>query len=435
MLTFPLRRFDGEYRWFLTRAYPLKDADGNIERWIGTNTDITEQKSFADELELKVKERTQELQVQNQTFSIAERIAKFGSYTWNMRFGTMEYSNNMFRLFDCEPNEFVPTLEKFLSFIHPDDLELVKNNQAQTIKMGTLIETPYRIISKTGVIKYFRSSGRFSGEGHSRLLIGTVQDISEDVAASKELKEKNKALESANAELASFNYIASHDLQEPLRKIQGFSKRIINEEAEHLTDTAKDYFRRINAAAQRMQNLIMSLLSFSRTNSAELVFVKTDLNQILNEVKATLHESIKVKNAVINSQQLPTIGAVPVQMNQLFLNLIGNSLKYSQKDIAPLITISAEKVNSIEIDDQEEQNGLFWKIAISDNGIGFEQQYENKIFEIFQRLHGKTEYEGTGIGLAICKKIILAHHGSISATGKPGTGSTFTFILPGNNIS
>ena len=434
-ITFPLRRFDGEYRWFLTRAFPVKDAKGNIDRWIGTNTDITEQKNFTELLEIKVKERTEQLDLQNQTYELAESIAKFGSYTWNMTTYALEYSHNLFRLFDCEPQEFIPTMEKFLSFIHPDDLQQVISNGEQTMQTGVLVETPYRIISKTGTIKYFRSSGHFSGEGVNRILIGTVQDISKDVEASKEMKTKNAELENANAELASFNYIASHDLQEPLRKIQGFSKRIINEEAESLSDTAKDYFKRINAAAQRMQNLILSLLSFSRTNSAEVVFVKTDLNQILNEIKLTLHESIKMKNAVIKSQHLPTINAVPVQMHQLFLNLIGNSLKYSQKDIAPLITLSAEQVNISEIEGQEEQNGLFWKIAITDNGIGFEQQYENKIFEIFQRLHGKTEYEGTGIGLAICKKIILAHHGTISATGKPGTGSTFTVFLPENNIS
>ena len=433
-LTFPLRRYDGEYCWFLSRAYPLIDTDGNIERWIGTNTDITEQKNFTEELEIKVKERTQELQIQNQTFEIAEKIAKLGSYKWNMTTGAMEYSDNLFRLFDCEPQEFIPTIKKFLSFIHPDDLQQVMNNRDQTIQKGVLVETPYRIISKTGTIKYFRSSGNFSGEGVNRLFIGSVQDISEDMAASKELKTKNLELESVNAELASFNYIASHDLQEPLRKIQGFSKRIINEEAEHFSDAAKDYFKRINAAAQRMQNLIASLLSFSRTNTAELVFVKTDLNQILNEVKLTLYESIKVRRAEIKSQPLPTINAIPVQMHQLFLNLISNSLKYSQKDIAPLVSISAEKVNITETEGHVKQNGFFWKIAISDNGIGFEQQYENKIFEIFQRLHGKSEYEGTGIGLAICKKIILAHHGIISAIGKPGIGSTFTFFLPENHI-
>ena len=433
-LTFPLRRYDGEYRWFLTRAYPLLDTDGNIERWIGTNTDITEQKNFTEELEIKVKERTKELQIHNQTFEVAEKIANMGSYKWNITTGTMEYSDNLFRLYDCEPQEFVPTYEKFVSFIHPDDLQQVINNREQTVQGGVVVETPYRIISRNGTIKYFRSSGTFFDEGGNRMLIGSVQDISQDVAASKELKAKNIELENANVELASFNYIASHDLQEPLRKIQGFSKRIINEEAEHLSETAKDYFSRINAAAQRMQNLILSLLSFSRTNTAELVFVKTDLNQILNEVKVTLHESIKMKSAEIKSQQLPTINAIPLQMHQLFLNLINNSLKYAQHDVAPLINISADKVNISEIEGQPDQHGLFWKIAISDNGIGFEQQYEHKIFEIFQRLHGKSEYEGTGIGLVICKKIIMAHHGTISAIGKPGIGSTFTFFLPVDNV-
>lgn len=433
-LTFPLRRHDGEYRWFLTRAYPLLDTDGNIERWIGTNTDITEQKTFTEELEIKVKERTKELQIQNQTFGVAEKIAKMGSYKWNTTTGVMEYSDNLFRLFDCEPHEFVPSIEKFLSFIHPDDLQQVINNQEQTVLQGALVETPYRIISKKGAIKYFRSSGKFSDEGDNQLLIGSVQDISQDVAASKEIKAKNLELENANAELASFNYIASHDLQEPLRKIQAFSKRIMNEEAANLSDAGKDFFKRIDAAAQRMQNLILSLLSFSRTNTAETVFMKTDLNQILMEVEVTLQELIKKKGAVIKTQQLPTISAIPVQMHQLFLNLIGNSLKYSKHDVAPLISISAEKVHLNEIEGQVNQNGSFWKIAISDNGIGFEQQYEHKIFEMFQRLHGKTEYEGTGIGLVICKKIVLAHHGTISAVGEPGIGSTFTFLLPENSI-
>lgn len=432
-LTFPLRRHDGEYRWFLTRAYPLLDNDGNIERWVGTNTDITEQKTFTEELELKVKERTKELQIQNQTFEVAEKIAMMGSYKWNTTTGAMEYSDNLFRLFDFEPGEFVPSIEKFLSFIHPDDLQEVRSNQGKSIEKGSLVEAPYRIISKNGTIKYFRSSGKFSDEGDDRMLIGAVQDISQDIAASKELTAKNLELENANAELASFNYIASHDLQEPLRKIQGFSKRIINEEAENLSDKGKDFFKRIDAAAQRMQNLILSLLSFSRTNTAETVFVETDLNQILIDVEGTLHELIKRKGAEIKSQQLPTISAVPEQMNQLFLNLISNSLKYSRPDVAPLIKISVEKANITEIEGQFDQNDLFWKISISDNGIGFEQQYEHKIFEMFQRLHGKSEYEGTGIGLVICKKIVLAHHGTISAIGNPGIGSTFTFILPDNH--
>jgi PAS domain S-box-containing protein len=256
-----------------------------------------------------------------------------------------------------------------------------------------------------------------------------VEEINQTLAL------KNKDLENSNAELASFSYVASHDLQEPLRKIQAFSKRIIDKDAENLSDAAKDYFSRIRGAAQRMQNLIQSLLDFSRTNPGEVVFEKTDLNHTLAEVKNVLYELIKQKNAVIESQSLPTINAVPVQMQQLFLNIIGNSLKYSKADVAPYIKITAEKVTINDIAGRVKPSGAFWKIAISDNGIGFEQQYENKIFEVFQRLHGKTEYEGTGIGLAICKKIVQGHNGTITATAQLNAGATFTFLLPDNNES
>lgn len=434
-LTFPLRRYDGEYRWFLTRAYPVIDANGDIERWIGTNTDITEQKHFTEELEIKVKNRTAELQLQNQTFELAEKIANFGSYRWNISTGALEYSDNLFRLLDCEPQEFIPTMEKFLSFIHPDDLQQVLINGQQTSETGKLIETPYRVITKSGTTKHFRSSGSFSGEEDNRLLIGTVQDITKDMMASSILQAKNMELENANTELASFSYVASHDLQEPLRKIQGFSQRIIDKDGENLSDTTKDYFNRINAAAKRMQNLIESLLNFSRTNLSETVFEKTDLNQTLNDVQTVLNDLITIQDAVIESQTLPTLNAVPIQMHQLFLNLISNSIKYSNPDVAPHIKISAEKVTVNEVAGGLKKDGEYWKITINDNGIGFEQQYENKIFELFQRLHGKTEYEGTGIGLAICKKIVQTHNGTISAIGQLGIGSTFTFYLPDNNQS
>lgn len=225
--------------------------------------------------------------------------------------------------------------------------EVISNGE-KTLRTGFLVETPYRIISKTGVLKYFRSSGNFSSEGDNTILIGTVQDITTDVAESKELQRKNNELENANAELASFSFVASHDLQEPLRKIQGFSKRIIDKDVERLSDTGKDYFNRIIAAALRMENLIKSLLSFSRTNLSEVDFTETDLNQILLEVQNGLSEKIIISGAVIDSQTLPTLKAVPFQMHQLFSNLIGNSIKYSKPDLAPQIKITVEKISSIK---------------------------------------------------------------------------------------
>ena len=218
-----------------------------------------------------------------------------------------------------------------------------------------------------------------------------------------------------------------------MRKIQVFSKRIIDKDGESLSETTKDYFNRINAAAQRMRKLIESLLSFSRTIHGVIAYERTDLNEILLEVKNDLNELIIQKNAVIESQTLPVLDAVPVMMHQLFLNLIGNSLKYSKDEVAPQIKITAEKVTINEKDGQVSQQETFWKIVVSDNGIGFEQRYEHKIFEVFQRLHSKTTFEGTGIGLAICKKIVQLHKGTITATAQLNVGATFTFFLAINN--
>jgi len=558
-LTFPLRRHDGEYRWFLTRAYPVIDTNGNIERWIGTNTDITEQKTFTEELERKVKERTIELeerkkfvetvletskeciavygkdlkiitinkateilmgqkredvvgktllelipqskgsreelqlksalegnniynepyrssitgryienyinplrdeagnvyaavamandvtsiimrqkeieaakellQIQNQTFQLAESVAKFVSYKWNITGNVLEYSASLFRLLDCEPNEFEPSLEKFTSFIHPDDLQQVIKNREETIKTGVLVETPYRIISKKGKIKHLRSSGSFIGENEHRFLIGTVQDISKDVEAAEDLRTKNLELEFTNAELASFTYIASHDLQEPLRKIQTFSKRIV--EVEKFSEQTQDYFNRIIASSERMQSLIISLLDFSQISSTKVVFEPCNLNDIIEESVDNLQLSITEKQVLVEFENLPTINGSQIQLSQLFTNLIENAIKYSRQETTPHIKIKSYIVEGKEIDHASTNiKKKYHKIIVADNGIGFKEEYEKKIFELFQRLHSKNEYSGTGIGLSIVKKIVTKHNGFIVAKGKPGVGSTFSIYIP-----
>jgi signal transduction histidine kinase/CHASE3 domain sensor protein len=259
-----------------------------------------------------------------------------------------------------------------------------------------------------------------------------IVKTSEELAtANRKLERKNRQLEQSNQELASFSYVASHDLQEPLRKIQGFSNRIIEVEAEKFSATAKDYFERIISAANRMQNLIDALLNFSRTNTQDQVFEVTDLNIILNEVKIALKENIDDKQASFVTDVLPTIPVIPVQIHQLFLNLIGNAIKYNKPGVPPIVKISVDVVKTA-LDNGAELDPAFsyWKISFEDNGIGFEQQYENKILELFQRLHGRTEYSGTGIGLAICKKIVQNHNGVIKAIGTPGVGAIFSIYFP-----
>ena len=248
-----------------------------------------------------------------------------------------------------------------------------------------------------------------------------------------ELEEKNGALEKMNAELNSFAYIASHDLQEPLRKIQTFISRIIEKEYQGLPDNTKDLFNRINGSAKRMQALIEDLLAYSRTNTIDRKFEVTDLHKIIEEVKQELKEELHKKNAVIETNQSCEINIIPFQFRQIFYNLISNSLKFSHPDQQPVIKINCEIGKGKEFKQEKISDDIpYCHISFADNGIGFEQKYQEKIFELFQRLHGKSEYPGTGLGLAIVKKVVENHHGIITATGQLNESARFDIYIPVN---
>lgn len=428
-LSFPLRKHDGTYRWFLTRAYPIKNANGIIERWIGTSLDITDQKNFTEALEKKVQERTEELYAKNQSFELAEKIAQFGSYRWNVASGLLVYSDNLYRLLDCEPQEFEPSFEKFLTFVHPDDLLQVLADAEQTIETGQSLLTPYRIITKTGVVKYVSTIGNYTNEGENRIYVGVFQDVTNSIKNAEAFRNKNHELENLNAELKSFAFIASHDLQEPLRKIQMFSKRII--EVETFSEETQHYFNRIIATSARMQNLVVSLLDFSSITTTEIKSKLCDLNLIIEESKNDLNLLITENVASILSDNLPKIMGEPIQLTQLFTNLIGNAIKYRRLEVQPIIEITTMVVNGAEIEHLSANNQQKYLIVkITDNGIGFDQQHSVKIFAPFQRLHGKNEFSGTGIGLAIVKKIISNHNGFITAEGIVNQGANFKVYLP-----
>ncbi len=375
-----------------------------------------------------ISEHAHQLQIQNETYKVAEENANFGSYMWEMKSGHLAYSDNLFRIFGFEPQEFLPTFEKFQSLIHPDDLEQVNASAEETIQTGRLVEKPYRIINNKGEIRTLRSSGGFTGEKSNPILIGTVQDITKDLRDAEILKAKNIELEHANAELNSFTYIASHDLQEPLRKIKVFSNLIL--ESGELSDSTKGFFKRITDASERMRNLIISLLDFSRVNKTDLVFEACDLNKIIEESKNDLHLSIEGKKVIIDYENLPTIQGLPSQLGQLFTNLLDNAIKYSRTGVTPHIEITATTVDKSAIDHPAATHKAYHVIKISDNGIGFDNEYASVIFDIFQRLHNKNDYSGTGIGLAIVKKIVTNHKGFILADGNKNLGSIFTIYIP-----
>jgi len=258
------------------------------------------------------------------------------------------------------------------------------------------------------------------------------------IIANKELvfqndeKEKRAAeLIIANNELMAFTYIASHDLQEPLRKIQTFTSLIFEKENEHLSDKGKDYFRRVQSAAGRMQQLIDDLLAYSRINVTERKFEKNNLTFIIDDVKKEFKDTIDEKHAIIDFTEICEANIIPFQFRQLMYNLIGNSLKFSIPGIPPHIVIKSKIVIGNKLTNEFLLPGKeYCFITVKDNGIGFEPKYNKRIFEVFQKLNGKDEYEGTGIGLAIVKKIVDNHFGFINAKSELNEGATFEIYIP-----
>jgi signal transduction histidine kinase len=249
--------------------------------------------------------------------------------------------------------------------------------------------------------------------------------------AEKKLELTVKDLDRSNKDLEEFAYIASHDLQEPLRKISAFSSRLAYKYNEQLGEEGKLYLSKITAAAAGMKELIENLLQISRTVVHSQPFVSTDLDRILNEVKQNLDLKIEERNAQITISNLPVIETLPSQMKQLFNNLLSNALKFSLKDVTPVVNINSLEISLTEANQLKlPEHKTYYKITVKDNGIGFKQEFANNLFKIFYRLNSKSEYPGTGIGLAICKKIVEKHNGLIWAESEAGKGAAFFIVFP-----
>lgn len=362
----------------------------------------------------------------------SETIGKFSTWQWDLDSNKIDYSDNQFRLLGYEPGSFVPEKDTFLNFVHPDDKETVAKSIEGIINSGRLPFVYYKILLPSREVRYFKSTGKLlTDQQGSKILLGINFDITDEHLLNIELQERNHELEKSNKELASFNHVASHDLQEPLRKIQTFISRISDADKAVMSQSANDYITKIQISAKRMRVLIDDLLLFSRTNTTKKEFIKSQLNELLQNAEAELTEIIEDKKAVITVSKLPKLSVIPYQIEQLFINLIGNSLKYSKPNVVPEIVIESTKVLSEDYSELLDQNvKKYHKITFTDNGMGFDPQFKDTIFILFQRLHSKTDYPGTGIGLAICKKIVDNHKGFIMADSEPDKGSVFTIFLP-----
>ncbi len=251
-------------------------------------------------------------------------------------------------------------------------------------------------------------------------VLGVVVDISERKKAEEALRKSAEELKRSNAELEQFAYVASHDLQEPLRMIAGFLQLLEQRNKEQLDEKAKTYIDHAVNGATRMSQLINDMLEYSRVKHKSVRPVTVDLNKCLDSATANLQRRIQESGAVIRREDLPKVNGDPTQLSQLFQNLLGNAIKFQRKGVSPEVQISFRR------------DGSLWLFSVRDNGIGIGEEYYEKIFLIFQRLHGQKEYPGTGVGLSICKKIVEQHGGEIWVESTPESGSIFCFTLPAN---
>lgn len=412
---------NGETIWLNATAIKLNDGV------TVTSRDITLEKIRAEKLNIL----NAELEIQNSIFKDAEEVADIGSYVWYLDSGKAVISDNFYRILGYEPKEFEVTFDSYRSFIHPDDLKQYDQLGKETVENGSSSIHTYRVITKSGAFKHIYINGQKVIKDGRDASVGVIQDITDSVKTEEKLKAKNEELKRSNAELESFNRVASHDLQEPMRKIQMFISRLSEGEIEKLSDRGKMYFDKIDSSANRMQTLIKYLLAYSRINRTKKDFVKVPLNDTIEKVLGDLEELIEESGVEITIDNLPILKAIPFQMEQLFNNLVNNAIKYRSTTEAPKITIDCKKLTRTEITDNfNKRRKNYYRLTIADNGIGFDQENAKKIFGLFERLHQKEQYSGTGIGLAICKKIVVNHRGHIIAKSEPGKGSTFSVYLP-----
>jgi PAS domain S-box-containing protein len=354
---------------------------------------------------------------------VALENANIGTWEWNIKTNEVAWDIRTEKMFGLEPGEFGETYKSFEDFVNEEDITRIRKSLKDTIENNLPFETIYRINLKTGSTRYISSKGHLikDTEGKPLKVSGVCSDITDLIENNEKLISKiNEELLRSNKELENFAYVASHDLQEPLRMVTSFTQLLAKQYKENLDGRAMEYIDFAVEGSKRMYELLNGLLTYSRISTRGNELKKIELTGVFNCAIKNLALLIKEKQVVISADELPVIMGDANQMIQLFQNLIANSIKFTPE--SPIINISSM------------ENRDHYIISVKDNGIGIESQYYDRIFQIFQRLNPRDKYEGTGIGLSICKRIVERHGGKIWLESIPGKGSTFHFTIPKNSF-
>jgi PAS domain S-box-containing protein len=415
-----LRHRDGHVADVLYNASVYRDEAGEVLGAFAAARDITERK-LAEE----------KLRHSEHGLAEAQRIAHLGNWELDLVHNVLHWSDEIYRIFEIDPDKFGASYEAFLNGIHPDDRDMV--NKAYTDSVAS--QVPYNIVHRLqmpdGRIKYVNEMCEtyYDGDGKPLLSVGTVHDITEQKLAEEEVKALNRELEQrviertaqlevANKELEAFSYSVSHDLRAPLRAIDGFSHILLEDYQDKLDDEGKRLLNVVRDNTNKMGQLIDDILKFSRAGRLELTPVEIDMEKMAHEVFEELQPAVDESKLQLEIEALPHAAGDRAMMRQVFVNLLSNALKFSRNREPARIKVGCSVAGDETI------------YYVQDNGAGFDMQFVDKLFGVFQRLHGVTEFEGTGIGLAIVKRIIARHGGRVWAEGKVDGGATMYFALP-----
>lgn len=401
-------RADGTRRWVSAHGEPERDASGNVVRLRGTVQDITERRQAEEAL------RRREADLRE-----AQRIAHVGNWTWDAATQKVSWSEEVYRVLGRDPSQPPLSIDDSMRMFTPESWTRVGETTVKAIRDRTPFQIDLEVIRPDGSHGWLTTFGEpdYDADGRFLGLRGTMQDITERKRAQEELAQQARDLARSNADLEQFAYVASHDLKEPLRAVSGCVRLLQRRYEGKLDERADQYITLAVDGTVRMSALIDGLLAYARVASRGAEFHIVDCNEALETAIQNLSTAIQETGAVISVGPLPAVEGDTAQLASLFQNLIGNALKF-RKEVAPQIAIAAEC------------HGERWRFSVRDNGIGIEPQYFERIFGVFQQLHTRREFPGTGIGLAISKKIVERHGGTMWVDSTPGAGTTFYFTLP-----